>query len=114
MAAPTRPVSIPLGSRASAQDLTVGDELARSPAERLRARILERLRTSQKAGASRGDALAALFPHTVLPAQTYEDLTAALISGAHVLFFGPSGAGKTSLAKDVWELFPKDAWAVRG
>ncbi len=114
MAAAARPESIPVGSRASAQDLRAAGEVAVRSAERLRARILERLSASQKAGAARTEALAALFPHTVLPAQTYEDLTAALLSGAHVLFFGPSGAGKTSLAKDLWELFPKEAWAVQG
>ncbi len=31
-----------------------------------------------------------------------------------MLFFGPSGAGKTSLAKDLWELFPKGVWVVDG
>ncbi len=114
MAVAPRPDSMPIGSRANAQELRTRGEVARSPAERLRAHILGRLSASQAAGASRAEALAALYPHTVLPAQTYEDLTAALLAGAHVLFFGPSGAGKTSLAKDVWELFPKDAWAVQG
>ena len=114
MAAASHVSSMPIGSRASARDLRAAGEIARSPAERLRARILERLSASQKAGTSRAEALAALFPRTVLPARTYEDLTAALLSGAHVLFFGPSGAGKTSLAKDLWELFPKDAWTVQG
>lgn len=85
-----------------------------SPGERLRARVLERLRTSEGKGHDRTAALAALFPHTVLPASTYEDLVTALVSGAHVLFFGPSGAGKTSLARDVWELFPKETWVVEG
>ncbi len=80
----------------------------------MRAQILDRLRASEQKGLDRTAALSALFPHTVLPAATYDDLVTALVSGAHVLFFGPSGAGKTSLARDVWELFPKEAWVVEG
>ncbi len=85
-----------------------------SPAERLRERILQRLAAASRAGTTRGEALASLYPHTVLSPQTYDDLTVALLSGAHALFFGPSGAGKTSLARDIWELFPKEVWVVEG
>ena len=103
-----------IGARSTAADLREAGYLPQSPAERLRARILERLAASSRAGANRSDALSSLYEHTVLAPQTYEDLTAALLSGAHTLFFGPSGAGKTTLAKDVWELFPREVWAVEG
>ena len=56
----------------------------------------------------------ALFPRTVLTDPTYEDVVTSIISGAHLLFFGPSGAGKTSLAKELWNLFPKGVWVVEG
>ena len=65
-------------------------------------------------GLSREEALVALFPKTVLPYETYEDTVAALLSGAHLLFFGPSGSGKTNLAKELWDLFPKSGWAIDG
>ena len=103
-----------VGARSTAAELRASRVAVQSPGERLRARILERLRASEANGDDRATALASLFPHTVLPASTYDDLVTALVSGAHVLFFGPSGAGKTSLARDVWELFPKEAWIVEG
>lgn len=115
MAAPLRPGdATPVGARSTAAELQQAGLRSLSPTERLHKRILQRLEAASRAGASRRDALAGLFPHTVLTPQTYDDLTAALLSGAHTLFFGPSGAGKTSLAKDVWELFPKEVWVVDG
>lgn len=68
----------------------------------------------QGKGLSREEALASLFPKTVLPYETYEDTMAALLSGAHLLFFGPSGSGKTNLAKELWDLYPKTIWTVDG
>ncbi|HLY76943.1 MAG TPA: ATP-binding protein, partial [Thermoplasmata archaeon] len=82
--------------------------------ELFRAEILRRIAETRSHGFSHAEAVAALFPHTVLPTETYEDLVAALVSGAHLLFFGPSGAGKTSLAKELWGLFPKELWVVEG
>lgn len=67
-----------------------------------------------KKGLSRDEALANLFPNTILPLDTYEEVMAALFSRAHLILFGPSGTGKTNLAKDLWELFPKDMWVVDG
>ncbi len=107
-------VATRVGARSTAAELRASRVAVQSPGERLRARILERLRASEANGDDRTTALAPLFPHTVLPASTYDELVTALVSGAHVLFFGPSGAGKTSLARDVWELFPKEAWIVEG
>ena len=83
-----------------------------SPGERFRSEILRTLDGLRQKGLDRPAAVRALFPQTVLPEPTYEDLITALVSGAHVLFFGPSGAGKTSLAKDLWNLFPKGVWTV--
>jgi MoxR-like ATPase len=85
-----------------------------SPGERFRAEILRALDAFHQQGLSREDAVRALFPRTVLPEATYEDVVTSLVSGAHVLFFGPSGAGKTSLAKDLWSIFPKEVWAIDG
>jgi MoxR-like ATPase len=100
------------GAKATAQQLQERGVPVESPTERLRAEILRRIDVARKQGLSREEAAASLFPRTVLPTETYEDLTTALVAGSHVLFFGPSGAGKTNLAKEVWELFPKDAWVV--
>ncbi len=85
-----------------------------SPGERFRGAILRTMEGLRQKGLDRTEAVRALFPRTVLPEPTYEDLLAALVSGAHVLFFGPSGAGKTSLAKDLWNLFPKGVWTIDG
>jgi MoxR-like ATPase len=102
------------GTRASAADLKAAKAPVETPAERFRRHVLKALETLQGRGLERADTFRALFPRTILPEPTYEDLVTALVSGAHVLFFGPSGAGKTSLAKDLWDLFPKGAWIVEG
>jgi len=108
------PAAPPPGTHATASDLVAAKVAVRSPAERFRAEILQTLEALRKKGLDRAESIRALFPRTVLPEPTYEDLIAALVSGAHVLFFGPSGAGKTSLAKDLWTLFPKGVWTVDG
>jgi Mg-chelatase subunit ChlI len=107
--APARPGA---GAKATAQQLKERGVVAESPSERLRAEVFRRIDAARKQGLSREEATATLFPRTVLPSETYEDLATALVAGSHVLFFGPSGAGKTNLAKEVWELFPKDAWVI--
>jgi MoxR-like ATPase len=83
-----------------------------TPGERFRSEVLRQLEGLRARGLQREEAIAALFPHTVLPYGTYEDVVTALVSGAHLLFFGPSGAGKTSLARELWNLYPKGAWVV--
>ncbi len=113
MAAPSRPAPAP-GTHATAAELKAARVHVASPGERFRTEILRALDAFRQQGLSRPEAVRALFPRTVLPEATYEDLIAALVSGAHVLFFGPSGAGKTSLAKDLWSLFPKGVWAIDG
>ncbi len=102
------------GTRGTAAQLKAAHVPVATPAERFRDEILRALEAFRQKGLARPEAVRALFPRTVLPEETYEDLIAALISGAHVLFFGPSGAGKTSLAKDLWNLFPKGVWVVDG
>ena len=109
----TRPPP-PVGSRATAAQLRESGAVVQSPSERFRDEIVRRLTDLRTRGLSREDAVAALFPSTVLPQATYDDVVTALVSGAHLLFFGPSGAGKTSLAKELWDLFPKEAWVVQG
>jgi MoxR-like ATPase len=85
-----------------------------APAERFRRELLSSIDALRAKGLDRSATFRALFPHTVLPERTYDDLLASIVAGAHLLFFGPSGAGKTSLAKDLWERFPKGAWVVDG
>jgi Mg-chelatase subunit ChlI len=117
MAEPSRTSARPspvIGTKSTASQLQTSGVVPESPSERFREEILRRLESARAKGLDRRAAISSLFPTTVLPTSTYEDLIAALISGAHVLFFGPSGAGKTSLAKELWDLFPKGAWVVSG
>jgi MoxR-like ATPase len=85
---------------------------SRLPTERLRDAVLERLRRAEAEGASRAEAIQGLFPDTLLDDDVLESVTAALLSGTNLLLIGPPGSGKTSLAKDVWELYPKEAVVV--
>jgi MoxR-like ATPase len=102
------------GTRATAADLRAAHAVVEAPAERFRHEVLTSIDALKGRGLDRAQTFRALFPRTILPDQTYEDLVAGIVAGAHVLFFGPSGAGKTSLAKDLWELFPKGVWVVDG
>ncbi|HWH07859.1 MAG TPA: ATP-binding protein [Candidatus Thermoplasmatota archaeon] len=85
---------------------------AQSPAERLRDALLQRIRDEETRGATRAEAIQALYPNSLLDDDVLESVTAALLSGTNLLLVGPPGSGKTSLAKDVWALFPKDAIVV--
>lgn len=82
------------------------------PTDRLRDAVLARLHEEESRGATRAEALQALFPTSLLDDDVLEGVTAALLSGTNLLLVGPPGSGKTSLAKDVWSLFPKDVIVV--
>ncbi len=111
---PANPSAPAPGARSTAAALKAAKTPVLSPGERFRTEVLRSIDQFRQQGLSRTEAVRALFPHTVLPEPTYEDVITALVSGAHVLFFGPSGAGKTSLAKDLWSIFPKEVWAIDG
>jgi Mg-chelatase subunit ChlI len=84
----------------------------RRPTEIVRDVVLERYNASRKEGYSEEEAMQGLFPNTLLDEATLRKITSALISGAHLMLIGPPGSGKTNLAKDIWELYPKDALVV--
>jgi len=112
--AASRAEAVRPGTRATAADLKASGASVESPGDRFRGEVLRLLSGLREKGLDRTEAMRALFPRTVLPDATYEDLITAVVSGSHILLFGPSGAGKTSLARDLWELFPKGVWAVEG
>ena len=104
----------PTGARSTAQKLKESGATLESPSDRFRSELLRLMEGLRAKGLSRDEAVAALFPDTVLTASTYQDVVTALVSGSHLLFFGPSGAGKTTLAKELWSLYPKGTWVVSG
>ena len=93
-------------SKTTAADLLKAGYRPETPTQSLRRVVLERLRAN--------DDLQALFPRTLLDPETLEQTVAALIDGTHLLFFGPPGSGKTSLAVDIWRLMPRTVQAVAG
>jgi MoxR-like ATPase len=101
-------------ARGTAAQLPKSELTYRAPGEVLHDHLTGLMKELQGKGLSRDEALVAMFPKTVLPIETYEDTLAALLSGAHILFFGPSGSGKTNLAKELWDLYPKVAWTIDG
>jgi MoxR-like ATPase len=109
---PAPKAAAPTGGQATAADLQSRGVVLESPTQRFRTEVLRLLAGLRAKGLSQEEAIAALFPRTVLEGSTYEDVVAALVSGAHLLFFGPSGAGKTTLAKELWDLYPKTTWVV--
>lgn len=100
--------------RLTAADLLEEGYTYRTPQEALRNHIISLIEKYEGEGLSRTEALSRLFPNTILDTDVLQELVSALISGSHVLLFGPSGTGKTTLAKDVWNLFPKEIYAVEG
>ncbi|MFO1535475.1 MAG: ATP-binding protein [Thermoplasmatota archaeon] len=79
---------------------------------RLRRAVLDRLQSLRAKGLSRPDALEALLPGVVLEPETLEILVSGLLAGGHALILGPSGTGKTLLAKALWDLMPGEVFAV--
>jgi len=96
----------------TAQDLIGSGERPRTPGERLRAEVLRLVEGLRAQGADDAAVLQSLYPRTILPPEVLETLTSAMVAGSHVLLFGPPGSGKTSLAKDVWALYPKNVFVV--
>ena len=96
----------------TADSLVSSGARPRLPSERLRDAVLERLRATEATGATRTEAIQELFPDTLLDDAVLESVVAALLSGTHLLLIGPPGSGKTSLAKNIQELFPRDAVVV--
>ncbi|MBN1390700.1 MAG: sigma 54-interacting transcriptional regulator [Candidatus Thermoplasmatota archaeon] len=82
--------------------------------EALAQEMVRRMGGFRSEGLSREGSMALLFPRTIVDAEVLECLVAALLGGSHILLFGPSGTGKTSLAKELWNLFPKEVYAVSG
>jgi len=96
----------------TAQDVLNSGMKPMTPGEKLRAETLTMLEALRGRGLDEEMVLQALFPRTILPRETLETLVTAMISGANTLLFGPPGSGKTSLAKDLWALFPKKVHSV--
>jgi Mg-chelatase subunit ChlI len=96
----------------TAQDLIGSGERPRTPGERLRGEVLRLVEGLRAQGADDAAVLQSLYPRTILPPEVLETLTSAMVAGSHVLLFGPPGSGKTSLAKDVWALYPKNVFVV--
>ncbi len=82
------------------------------PGDRIRAEVLRHLERARADGLEEADALQGLFPHTILDAEIMRVLASAMLSGTNILLLGPPGSGKTNLAKDIWDLYPKDVIAV--
>lgn len=96
----------------TAETLVKSGARPRLPSERVRDAVLERLRASEAQGMTRAEAIQELFPDTLLDDGVLESVVAALLSGTHLLLIGPPGSGKTSLAKNIQELFPREAIVV--
>lgn len=82
------------------------------PREFLRRQLKSKIEALRERGLSEEDIQQGLYPKTILEFATHEALTAALVAGNNVLLFGPPGSGKTNLAKDIWNLFPKQIYVV--
>jgi len=85
-----------------------------TPNQLIRTELRRHLRSLKEEGVSHELMLQKLFPNTILETETLESLVSALLAGNHVIFFGPPGSGKTNLAKDVWDFFPKEVYVVEG
>jgi Mg-chelatase subunit ChlI len=96
----------------TAQELLDSGYKARLPIEDLHIALLSRLEQLREVGLSEEEVLQSLFPSTILDFETFQIVVSTLLSGNHMVLFGPPGSGKTNLAKDIWEIYPRDALAV--
>jgi MoxR-like ATPase len=107
-------VGRPVAPKLTAEDLRQKDVKPERPAERLRNAVRAKIEDARRAGNDETAALQSLFPNTILDEATLTIVGAALLSGTNTLLLGPPGSGKTSLAKDIWNLYPKDVFVVDG
>ncbi|MBI2078828.1 MAG: ATP-binding protein [Euryarchaeota archaeon] len=99
-------------ARTTAAELVAQKLRPQRPGEILKEAVRRRHDEARKKGLSEEDALQSLFPTTILDATTLKRIAAAVLSGSNLLFLGPPGSGKTTLAKDIWDLYPKEVLAV--
>jgi Mg-chelatase subunit ChlI len=105
---------MPEAQYSTAKDLLDAKLAPQRPATILRDTVLARYNADRKKGHGETEALQKLFPNTLLDASTLRDAASAILAGSNVLLLGPPGSGKTSLAKDIWNLYPKDTVVVTG
>jgi len=98
----------------TAADLLGVQKRGLTPREALREHVRGTLARLRRDGYDEEAAIQKLYPNTILDGATLKSLTTAILAGNHTLLFGPPGSGKTNLAKDVWNLFPKTVWVVDG